>query len=268
MEERSAILYIEYAKITRKGNTILVTSRDSEDEVQYSLYCCIVSGPGTSITHSALQLLSQYNVGYAITNSNMSHMIMMSHQPTATTDYVAKQLEIATSPAKTLQLAKRLYSMRFDDDVSSVHTTRELLGKEGYSMRKLYRKLSDETGVPWERRNSLNRNSITQYEKVNSAITMFNSVLYCVVECCMHSMGICPVIGVTHKGSALPLVYDVADVFKEEFCVRPAFEMVGNDPEIDIDFKDITERFCKMSDERELPKMVSRLLLEMYGDND
>ena len=59
----------------------------------------------------------------------------------------------------------------------------------------------------------------------NQILTATNAALYGVLCSALHSMGYSPHIGFIHSGSPLPLVYDMADLYKEELCVDLAFKL-------------------------------------------
>ena len=41
----------------------------------------------------------------------------------------------------------------------------------------------------------------------------------------MHSLGYSPHLGFIHSGSPLPFVYDLADLYKADFCIDLAFSL-------------------------------------------
>ena len=59
----------------------------------------------------------------------------------------------------------------------------------------------------------------------NKILTATNAALYGIIASVIHSLGYSPHLGFIHSGSPLPFVYDMADLYKGEFCIDLAFSL-------------------------------------------
>src|SRR5207249_109763 len=132
------------------------------------------------------------------------------------------QARLWADPAQRLQVARRLYQMRFPEPWDDALTLQQLRGKEGIRVRDAYQRASRETDVPWTGR-SYNRGSWSAADPVNRALSSATSCLYGVCHAAIVSAGYSPAIGFIHTGKMLSFVYDVADLYKPEIAIPIAF---------------------------------------------
>lgn len=143
--------------------------------------------------------------------------------PTADTRNLKRQIELSADSEKSLEVARSLYARRFPDSELKGKTLKEMMGMEGYRIRKLYEELAEKYQVGWKERSYV-PGKFELGDVPNQILTATNAALYGIISSIVHSLGYSPHIGFIHSGSPLPFVYDLADLYKEHLCMELAFE--------------------------------------------
>ena len=121
-----------------------------------------------------------------------------------------------------MQVVRRLYSLRFSEELDPALALRQIRGMEGVRVREAYAQASRETGVHWSGR-SYRRDKWSNADPVNRALSTANSCLYGICHAAVVSAGFSPALGFIHTGKVLSFVYDVADLYKTEVTIPVAF---------------------------------------------
>lgn len=140
-----------------------------------------------------------------------------------------RQAALATNEVTRLEVVKRMYQMRFLEDVDPSLTVEQLRGKECIRVRDTYARMSRETGVSWSGR-SYDRMDWRTADPVNRALSAANSCLYGVCHAAILSAGYSPAIGFIHTGKQLSFVYDIADLYKVDLTIPLAFRVAADPP--------------------------------------
>jgi CRISPR-associated protein Cas1 len=133
------------------------------------------------------------------------------------------QAAMASDPPRRIEVVRRMYKLRFKEDVDPALTLQQLRGVEGARVRACYAQMGKITRVPWSRRN-YDRGNWDSADPVNQALSVANSCLYGVCHAAILSLGYSPAIGFIHTGKQLSFVYDVADFYKAEVTIPMAFQ--------------------------------------------
>lgn len=185
---------------------------------------CLLLGPGTSITHEAVKVISQSNCGVCWVGEDSLIFYAGGLTPTADTRNMREQLKLSADPKKSLEVARRMFAKRFPDSDLSGKSLKEMMGMEGSRVRTLYEQKSHEYGVGWKGRSYI-PGKFELGDITNRVLTASNAALYGILSSVIHSMGYSPHIGFIHSGSPLPFVYDLADLYKESLCIDLAFSL-------------------------------------------
>jgi CRISPR-associated protein Cas1 len=117
--------------------------------------------------------------------------------------------------------------MRFpDDDVQSL-AMRELRGKEGARVKKIYAENSKRTGVAWRRREYRPGDAFAAGDDVNRLLSAGNACLYGLCHAAIIGIGASPGLGFVHSGSAISFVLDIADLYKADSTIPLAFDLAA-----------------------------------------
>jgi CRISPR-associated protein Cas1 len=185
---------------------------------------CLLLGPGTSVTHEAIKVTAAANCGICWVGEDSLLFYAAGQAPTADTRNLRQQLELSADPKKSLEVARRMFAHRFPTADLQEKSLQEMMGMEGYRVRKLYEAKAQEYGVGWQGRKFV-QGKFELGDMTNQILTSSNAALYGILSSALHSLGYSPHIGFIHSGSPLPFVYDLADLYKERLCIDLAFSL-------------------------------------------
>lgn len=185
---------------------------------------CLLLGPGTSITHESIKVLAASNCNACWVSEDSLYFYACGYTPTANSKNFDKQMHLAADKKLSVEVARRMFAKRFPHEDLSNKSLQAMMGLEGARVRELYKKKAKEYNVGWKGRSFIpgkfELSSIT-----NQILTSSNAALYGILCSAIHSMGYSPHMGFIHKGSPLPFVYDLADLYKEYLCIDLAFSL-------------------------------------------
>jgi len=185
---------------------------------------CILLGPGTSITHEAVKVMAQSNCSICWVGEDSLLFYASGQAPTSDTRNMREQIKLSADPKKSVEVARRMFSKRFPEADLMGKNLKEMMGMEGYRVRDIYEKKSQEYGVGWKGR-SFTPGKFEISDITNQILTSCNAALYGVLSSIVHSMGYSPHVGFIHSGSPLPFIYDLSDLYKEHLCIDLAFSL-------------------------------------------
>lgn len=226
LSDRVSFIYVEHSKINCVNGSVTVADTRGTVRIPISMIGVLLLGPGTNITHRAMQLMGESGACVAWVGEygirHYAHGRSLSH----TSRFMEIQARLVSNTRSKLQVARKMYQMRFpNEDVSSL-TMQQLRAKEGSRIRKLYRKLSSEYGVEWNGR-VYDPDNFEAADNINKALSSANVALYGLTYCAIVAMGLVPGLGFVHVGHDLSFVYDVADLYKAETTIPLAFQVAS-----------------------------------------
>jgi len=185
---------------------------------------CLLLGPGTSVTHEAVKVAAAANCCICWVGEDSMLFYAAGTTPTSHTRNIQRQAMLASDPRASLAVAKAMFKRRFPDADLEGKELPELMGMEGFRVRNLYEAKAQEYGVGWKGRCFV-PGKFEMSDLVNQILTSANAALYGILGSVIHSMGYSPHLGFVHSGSPLPLIYDMADLYKRDLCVDLSFYM-------------------------------------------
>lgn len=226
VKDSLSYIYIEHAKIRQHGHSIAIYNQDGITPVPCATLNMIMLGPGTDITHAAIKNLVENDCLILWCGEQGVRSYAQGLGRTRSAKNVIYQAILCSSPKFRLLVAKKMYIMRFEDTISFDTSIKQLRGKEGARMRKVYIDNSTRTGVIWKGR-SYKRDSWFSTDPINRAISSANSCLYGMCHAAIVALGYSPALGFIHTGKQLSFVYDIADLYKTEITIPLAFDIVS-----------------------------------------
>lgn len=224
-----SFLYVEHARIDRHENAIAFYDAGGMTPVPVASLAVLMLGPGTSVTQAAIRVLAENNCLVIWCGEENVRFYASGMGGTRSAAPLLHQARMASDEDLRLQVVKRMYRMRFEEDLPDDITTEELRGKEGSRVRTAYARMSAKTGVPWSGR-SYDRSDWKAADPVNRALSSANSCLYGLCHAAILSAGYSPAIGFIHTGKQLSFVYDIADLYKVDLTIPVAFEIAAAAP--------------------------------------
>ena len=218
-------LYVEHCKIEQDAKAIALFNKDGKTSVPCANLTTLLVGPGTTITHSAVKTLADNGCLVMWSGEGAVRFYAAGMGETRAARHLLRQAYLSSIPQLRLRVVRRMYEMRFGEELPEELTLQQIRGREGVRVRTAYSQASSATGVEWTGR-SYNRMDWKDSSPVNRALSAANSCLYGVCQAAIVSAGYSTALGFIHTGKMLSFVYDIADLYKAELTIPLAFETV------------------------------------------
>ncbi|GAB4326175.1 MAG: type I-E CRISPR-associated endonuclease Cas1e [Promethearchaeota archaeon] len=228
-EDGFSFLYVERCNVHRGKLAVEVVDEGGVVPLPSAQLSLLLLGPGTSVTHAAVQALADDGCLVAWTGEQGTRFYAFGTGGTHSSKNVARQALLCSHPDLRREVVRRMYSKRFGEELGPDVTVAQMRGMEGARVKRAYREASEEYGVPWSGR-KYDRSDWGAADPVNRALSAANACLYGVCHAAILAAGFSPALGFIHVGTALSFVYDVADFYKLELSVPVAFEVAKESP--------------------------------------
>lgn len=225
VKDRYPFVYLERGRLEIDDSSVKwIDSECHVVSLPIATISTLLLGPGTSITHEAVKVLSAANTMVCWVGEDSLLYYATGLSPTSNTRNFRLQASLSVSPKNRVIVARRMFAKRFPDDDISQCTLQELMGKEGKRVKRLYCDMAEKYQVGWTGRSYV-PGQFELSDITNKILTGANTALYALITSSVCAMGYSPYLGFVHSGSPLPFVYDIADLYKEELSINFAFEM-------------------------------------------
>ncbi len=228
LRDSLSYLYVEHCCVDRKDSAIALYDQVGETRVPAASLAILMLGPGTRVTHAAMAVLAESNCLVVWCGEQGVRFYAHGTGGTRSASWLLHQARLVSDDTLRLEVARRMYQMRFQEEVDPNLNLEQLRGWEGRRVRDTYARASQETGVPWHGRH-YDRGSWNAADPVNRALSAANSCLYGLCHAAILSMGLSPALGFIHTGKQLSFVYDIADLYKTVITIPLAFRTVAQD---------------------------------------
>ena len=138
-----------------------------------------------------------------------------------------RQAELCSNQRKHLEVARRMYEIRFPGEDVSRLSMQQLRGREGSRIRRIYRECSKTWGVPWTGR-EFDPESYSEGSEINRALSAAHACLYGLAHAVICALGCSPGLGFVHVGHERSFVYDIADLYKAEVTIPISFRTTAS----------------------------------------
>lgn len=230
IKDRMTFLYLERCTLGRQDGAITVTDERGIVQIPAAAISVLPLGPGTRVTHRAMELMGDAGVGAVWVGEHGVRYYAHGRALTARTKLLQKQAELVSNTRKHLAVVRKMYQLRFPEEDVSQLTMQQLRGREGSRVRSVYRKMAQETGVPWNGR-LYRPEDFASGDLVNQALSAGHACLYGLAHAVIVALGCAPGLGFVHIGQEGSFVYDVADLYKAEVTIPIAFRTAAEAPE-------------------------------------
>jgi CRISPR-associated protein Cas1 len=264
IRDRMSFLYLEHCLVNRQDGAITVTDARGTVHVPAASLSVLMLGPGTNVSHRAMELLGDAGASILWVGEHGVRYYAHGRSLTHSARLLIRQAELVSNVRSRVAVARRMYQLRFpNEDVSSL-TMQQLRGREGSRIRSVYRRASQETGVPWSGR-EYDPDNYSGGDAVNAALSAAHACLYGVVHSVIVALGCSPGLGFVHTGHERSFVYDVADLYKADITIPIAFEIAAEQLE---DVGSSTRRRVRnaISDGHILEQVVKDIRWLLLGD--
>ena len=229
LQTRLTFLYLERCKLNRDANAITIWDKEGVVHVPAAGITAILLGPGTHITHQAVELIAEAGVTLVWAGEQGVRYYASGRPLTHSSWLLLRQAELVSNTRSHLAVARRMYQMRFPEEDVSRLTMQQLRGREGSRIRQVYRACAKKWGVAWNGR-TYQPDDFFASDPVNQALSAGHACLYGVAHAVIAALGCAPALGFVHVGHENSFVYDIADLYKAETTIPAAFEIAADPP--------------------------------------
>lgn len=232
ISDRVSFIYVERAKINRVDSAITILDYRGTVRLPAAMIGVLLLGPGTDISHRAIELIGDTGTTVIWVGERGVRFYAGGTPLAHSTKFLEKQATLVSNNRTRLDVARKMYEMRFKGEEVSKFTMQQLRGREGARIRKVYRELSKEYKVEWSGREY----KVDDYDDgtpVNKALSAANVSLYGVCHSVIAALGMSPGLGFVHTGHDKSFVYDIADLYKAEITIPIAFKIASEANEND-----------------------------------
>ncbi len=234
IKERLSFLYVERCVLNRQDSALTVADTRGVVHVPASALGVLMLGPGSKITHRAMELLGECGASVVWAGESGVRYYAHGRPLTHSSQLLCAQAALVSNTRTRLAVARRMYEMRFTGEDVSKMTMQQLRGREGARIRSVYRAMSRRTGVPWNGR-EYDADDFQAGDPVNKALSSAHACLYGVAHSVIAALGCSPGLGFVHTGHERSFVYDIADLYKAEITIPIAFDVAAKyTPQDDI----------------------------------
>lgn len=232
ISDRVSFIYVEHSKINRIDSAITVSDYRGMVNIPCSIIGVLMLGPGTEISHRAMEVLGDVGTSVIWVGERGVRYYAHGRSLAHSTKLLEKQAKLVSNTRTRLDVARKMYAMRFiNEDVSKL-TMQQLRGREGSRIRKIYRDLSKKYQVQWDGRD-YKIDDFDASSDVNKALSSANVCLYGLCHSIIVALGMSPGLGFVHTGHDKSFVYDIADLYKADLTIPLAFELAAKEEKED-----------------------------------
>jgi CRISPR-associated protein Cas1 len=257
LRDSLSYLYIEHAIIDKNAQAIEYVNEDGRVMVPVAALSLLLLGPGTSITHAAVRTLAENGCTINWVGEDAMNFYAQGFGETRKGYHLLHQAKMASDPQLHMEVVTRMYRFRFNETIGEDLSLPQLRGMEGVRVREAYAEASRKYGVEWSGRR-YDRNNWQSGDPINRALSAANSLVNGVCQSAIVSGGYSTAIGFIHTGKQLSFVFDVADLYKIDYCVPLAFEIVSQST---VDIEKRVRQACREKF-REV-KLLDRILTDI-----
>jgi len=226
LRDSLSYLYVEHAVLDQKNSAIEIIDQTGHVLVPIAALCVLMLGPGTNITHAAVRALAECGCSVVWTGEDCIKFYSFGCGETRKGYHLLHQARAVSDPALHKDVVTRMYRFRFEVEPAEELTLPQMRGLEGVRVREAYQNASRKFGVTWNGRN-YDRQNWSRSDPINRALSAANALLNGLCHAAIVSGGYSPGLGFIHTGKQLSFVYDIADLYKADFTIPIAFEMVS-----------------------------------------
>lgn len=227
VEDRLSTLYVERCHIDRDDNAVVLVNRKRTVRVPAAMVATVLLGPGTRITHGAVRLLADSGTAICWVGERGVRMYACGLGTSRGSELLMRQAFLVTRTKERLEVARRMYAMRFPDEDTRGLTMQQLRGREGARVKKIYRAHAQRTGVRWNGRIYVPGDPFATGDDINRLLFAGHSCLYGICHAAIVGIGANPALGFVHTGGATSFVLDIADLYKAETTIPLVFDLAA-----------------------------------------
>ena len=229
ISDRMSFLYLEHCQLNRQDGAITIKDQRGTIFVPAAQFSVLLLGPGTSISHKAVELIGDAGVTLVWVGEKGVRFYAFGRALTTRSSLLIRQAKLVSNQRSHAAVVRKMYQMRFPrEDVTGL-TVQQLRGREGSRVRSAYRKAAKQWDIQWNGR-EYDPDNFEESNAVNQALSAGHVCLYGLAHAVIVALGCSTGLGFVHVGHENSFVYDIADLYKVETTIPLAFEVAAEDP--------------------------------------
>ena len=176
LRDSLSYLYVEHAMLDKKQQAVEYVQKDGRTLIPIANLSVLMLGPGTSITHAAINTLARSGCTILWTGEDATRFYAQGIGETRKGRRLLRQAELVSQPQLRQQVVINMYRHRFNYELSATLNLNQIRGKEGVRVREAYAQASRDYNVPWNGR-KYDRGSWGSTDPINRALSAANALL-------------------------------------------------------------------------------------------
>jgi CRISPR-associated endonuclease Cas1 subtype I-E len=176
LQRRASFFYCDRSTITRSDGALVIEDAERAVEVPASTLTALLLGPGTNISQNAIALLAEAGCMVAWTGEDGVRFYAFGTSGAESARNAIVQAQMCTNEYKRMIVAKRMLRLRFGWDLSEIRSLRQVRGREGAAVKRVYQQCAEEYGVIWRGRRPRNTDW-SSLDSPNRALSAANACL-------------------------------------------------------------------------------------------
>jgi CRISPR-associated protein Cas1 len=236
------------------------------DQIPHQAVSMILLGPGSSVTHDALRLMSRHGTLLAaVGEDGVRHYTAPPLLPDRS-DVARRQAELWGNPRRRISVARHMYALRLGE-VLAHRDLNTLRGIEGARAKNLYRLVAEKYEVAWNGRR-YDRTDPNAADVPNQAINHAATAVQAAAAIAVQSLAALPQLGFIHEDSGQSFVLDIADLFRDTVTLQVAFTAAKRAQQVDDSIDRLVRREAAMVFRKQqvINLMIDRIKLVLRMD--
>ena len=196
-------LYVEHGIVERKDSAIEVIDKNGRTMVPAAALAVLMLGPGTTITHAAVQVAGRQRLPGDLVRRRGSALLRPGLAARRARAYhLLRQAELAAIPASRMEVVLRMYRYRFGDELDArASAWSRSAGSRACGCARPMPRPAGPMACPWHGRVTIAPNWKAG-DPVNRALSAANACLNGLCHAAIVSGGYSPGLGFVHTGQA------------------------------------------------------------------
>ena len=205
--------------------------------IPFQTLSMILLGPGSTVSHDALRLMARHGTALVAVGEDGVRCYTAPPIMPDTSDIARKQMQAWGDPDRSrITIARKMYALRLGE-VLPHQSLDALRGIEGARMKRTYKILSQQYGIPWRGRRYDRANPLAA-DIPNQAINHASVAVNAAAVIAVTAVGGIPQLGFIHEHSGDAFALDIADLFRDTILLPAALKAakaVIDNPTLDIE---------------------------------
>jgi CRISPR-associated protein Cas1 len=230
--DRHGLIYLERGQLSVEDGCLRFIAAGSDRvtagdyRIPHQAVSFLLLGPGSTISHDALRLLSRHGTGLAAVGEDGVRLYTAQPLMPDTSALARAQVRAwADAHVARMAVARRMYAWRLGE-VLPHRDIAVLRGIEGARVKELYRLTAERIGIRWSGRR-YDRHDPLAADLPNQALNHVASAVEAAAAIAVAATATIPQLGFIHEDPGQSFVLDVAALFRDRITVPCAFQAVS-----------------------------------------